>query len=59
MRYSTKKNLMEAVQLIMDKGFDRETAVAITPKFFRMVKPDTPPVEHFISLLEPPKKKPQ
>ena len=42
----------KAVILIMEKGFDRDTAVAIAPKFFDMVRPGTPPVEHFISLLE-------
>ena len=45
----------KAVVLIMEKGFDRETAVSVAPKFFNMVRPGTPPVEHFISLLEPKK----
>ena len=43
----------KAVALIMEKGFDRETAVSVAPKFFDMVRPGTPPVEHFINLLEP------
>lgn len=55
MRYKTPKNIEKAVQLIMEKGFDRDTAVSVAPKFFDMVKPSTPPVEHFISLLEPKK----
>ena len=45
----------KAVVLIMEKGFDRETAVSVAPKFFGMVRPGTTPVEHFISLLEPKK----
>lgn len=45
----------KAVALIMEKGFDRETAVSVAPKFFDMVRPGTPPVEHFIGLLEPKK----
>lgn len=54
MRYKTQKNLEKAVLLIMEKGFDRDTAVAVAPKFFKMVKPGTPPVEYFIGLLKPP-----
>lgn len=53
MRYKTSRNLEKAVELIMEKGFDRDTAVSVAPKFFDMVKPGTPPVEHFISLLVP------
>lgn len=45
----------KAVLLIMEKGFDRDTAVSVAPKFFDMVNPRTPPVEHFINLLEPKK----
>ena len=37
----------------MEKGYDEDTAVSVAPKFFSMVKPGTPPVEHFISLLVP------
>ena len=55
MRYRTPNNMEKAVILIMEKGFDRDTAVAIAPKFFDMVRPGTPPLEHFISLLEPKK----
>ena len=55
MRYRTPSNLERAVQLIMEKGFDRDTAVGVASKFFDMVKPGTPSVEHFISLLEPKK----
>ena len=55
MRYRTSRNMEKAIALIMEKGFDRETAVSVAPKFFDMVKPDTPPVEHFISILEPKK----
>jgi len=55
MRYKTPKNIEKAVQLIMAKGFDRDTAVSVVSKFFEMVKPGTPPVEHYISLLEPKK----
>ena len=55
MRYKTPSNMEKAVALIMEKGFDRETAVSVAPKFFDMVRPGTPPVEHFISLLEPKK----
>ena len=53
MRYKTSRNLEKAVELIMKKGFDRDTAVSVAPKFFDMVKPNTPPVEHFIGLLVP------
>lgn len=55
MRYRTPRNMKKAIALIMEKGFDRETAVSVAPKFFDMVKPGTPPVEHFISILEPKK----
>lgn len=55
MRYRTPKNMEKAVLLIMEKGFDRDTAVSVAPKFFDMVRPSSPPVEHFISLLEPKK----
>lgn len=55
MRYRTPKNMEKAVLLIMEKGFDRDTAVSVAPKFFDMVNPRTPPVEHFINLLEPKK----
>ena len=55
MRYRTSRNMEKAIALIMEKGFDRETAVSVAPKFFDMVKPSTPPVEHFISILEPKK----
>lgn len=55
MRYRTSRNMEKAVKLIMEKGFDRATAVSVAPKFFDMVKPGTPPVEHFISILEPKK----
>ena len=55
MRYRTTRNMEKAIALIMEKGFDRETAVSVAPKFFDMVKPGTPPVEHFISILEPKK----
>lgn len=51
MRYKTPRNLEKAVKLIMEKGYDEDTAVSVAPKFFDMVKPGTPPVEHFISLL--------
>lgn len=53
MRYRTAKNMAQAVKLIMEKGFDRDTAVSVAPKIFAMVKPGTPPVEHFISLIVP------
>ncbi len=53
MRYKTPRNLEKTVELIMEKGFDRDTAEGVAPKFFDMVKPGTPPVEHFISLLIP------
>ena len=53
MRYKTPRNIEKAAKLIMEKGFDYETAVALAPKFFDMVKPGTPSVEHFIGLLEP------
>lgn len=53
MRYKTPRNLEKAAKLIMEKGYDRDTAVSTAPKFFAMVKPGTPPVEHFISLLVP------
>lgn len=53
MRYRTAKNMEQAVKLIMEKGFDRDTAVSVAPKIFAMVKPGTPPVEHFISLIVP------
>lgn len=59
MRYRTPKNVEKAVLLIMEKGFDRDTAVSVAPKFFDMVKPGTPPVEHFISLIDPKKRKPK
>lgn len=55
MRYRTPSNMEKVVALIMEKGFDRETAVSVAPKFFDMVRPGTPPVEHFINLLEPKK----
>ena len=51
--------MQNAVKLIMEKGFDRDTAVGVAPQFFAMVKPGTPPVEHFINLLEPKKAKQQ
>ena len=51
MRYKTPRNLEKAAKLIMEKGYDEDTAVSTAPKFFAMVKPGTPPVEHFISLL--------
>lgn len=53
MRYKTPRNLEKAAKLIIEKGYDRDTAVSTAPKFFAMVKPGTPPVEHFISLLVP------
>lgn len=53
MRYKTPRNLEKAAKLIMEKGYDEDTAVSVAPKFFAMVKPGTPPVEHFISLLVP------
>lgn len=53
MRYKTPRNLEKAAKLIMEKGYDEDTAVSVAPKFFDMVKPGTPPVEHFISLLVP------
>lgn len=53
MRYKTPRNLKKAATLIMEKGYDEDTAVSVAPKFFAMVKPGTPPVEHFIGLLEP------
>lgn len=53
MRYKTTRNLEKAAKLIMKKGYDEDTAVSTAPKFFAMVKPGTPPVEHFISLLVP------
>ena len=59
MRYRTPKNVEKAVLLILEKGFDRDTAVSVAPKFFDMVKPGTPSVEHFISLIEPKKRKPK
>ena len=51
MRYKTPRNLEKAAKLIMEKGYDEDTAVSVAPKFFEMVKPGTPSVEHFISLL--------
>lgn len=59
MRYRTPKNIEKAVLLIMEKGFGRDTAASVAPKFFDMVKPGTPPVEHFISLIEPKKCEPK
>ena len=59
MRYRTPNNMENAVKLIREKGFDRDTAVGVAPQFFAMVKPGTPPVEHFINLLEPKKAKQQ
>lgn len=59
MRYRTPKNIEKAVLLIMQKGFDRDMAASVAPKFFDMVKPGTPPVEHFISLIEPKKREPK
>lgn len=53
MRYRTAKNMERVIQLIMEKGFDRDTAVSVAPKFFAMVKPGTPSVEYFIGLLVP------
>lgn len=53
MRYKTPRNLEKAAKLIMEKGYDEDTAVSTAPKFFAMVKPGTPPVEHFIGLLVP------
>ena len=55
MRHRTPRNMEKTIALIMEKGFDRETAVSVAPKFFDMMKPGTPPVEHFISILEPKK----
>lgn len=55
MRYRTPRNMEKAIALIMEKGFDRGTVASVAPKFFDMVKPGTPPVEHFISILEPKK----
>ena len=53
MRYKTPGNLEKAAKLIMEKGYDKDTAVSVAPKFFDMAKPGTPPVEHFVSLLVP------
>ena len=53
MRYKTPRNLEKAATLIMEKGYDEDTAISVAPKLFDMVKPGTPPVEHFISLLVP------
>lgn len=53
MRYMTPKNMERAIELIMEKGYDRDTAVSIAPKFFAMVNRHSEPVEHFISLLVP------
>ena len=53
MRYRTAKNMEQAVRLIMEKGYDEDTAVSIAPRIFTMVKPGTPPAEHFIGLIVP------
>ena len=57
MRDKTPKNLEKGAKLIMEKGYDKDTAVSVAPKLFDMAKPGTPPVEHFISLLVPKSKK--
>lgn len=53
MRYRTPKNMERAIALIMEKGYDHDTAASVAPQFFAMVNRHTKPVEHFISLLVP------
>ena len=37
MRYKTPRNLEKAAKLIMEKGYDEDTAISVAPKFFAMV----------------------
>lgn len=53
MRYRTVKNIERAVKLIMEKGFDHDTANDVAIKIFDMVNRHSPPAEHFISLIVP------
>lgn len=53
MRYRTVKNMERAVKLIMEKGFDHDTANDVAIKIFDMVNRHSSPAEHFISLIVP------
>lgn len=51
MRYRTLKNMERAVKLIMEKGYDHDTANDVAIHIFDIVSRRSPPVEHYIGLL--------
>ena len=55
MRYKTQKNLLRAIQMIQDKGYDLHKATHLANHCFQLVKRHRQSVEELIQVIEPPK----
>ena len=53
MRYKTQKNLARATELIMEKGYDRQTANHLANHLFQIARRHNQSVEEMIQVLEP------
>lgn len=53
MRYKTQKNLAQATELIMEKGYDRQTAKHIANHLFQITRRHRQSVEELVQRLEP------
>lgn len=53
MRYKTSKNLAKATEMIMAKGYDRDTAAYVASHLFGIVRRHNQSVEEMIQKLEP------
>lgn len=55
MRYKTPKNLARAIELVMEKGYDQETANHLANHLFQITGRHKQSVEEMIRVMEPPK----
>ncbi len=53
MRYKTQKNLVRATGLIIEKGYDRQTANHLANHLFQITRRHHQSVEELIQVLEP------
>lgn len=53
MRYKPPKNLARAIELIVDKGYDQETANHLANHLFQITRRHNQSVEEMIRVLEP------
>lgn len=52
MRYRTQKNMERAIKLIMEKGYDQDTATHLANHCFSLVKRHNQSVEDLIRVIE-------